>query len=143
YAIDLLGMDWNQDGYPDLAMQSFSDRIQVFLNQDGASFERILNLDVFPPGKLETIAAGDFNQDGFIDFAGIHLGQEGSQLLALYGDASNLYEDGEKNPLAGEASGNEQYVLDKMDIDRDGDVDLLFTQSPRDEMVFFENRLKP
>ncbi|MCX7045730.1 MAG: FG-GAP-like repeat-containing protein [Candidatus Sumerlaeota bacterium] len=62
--------DLNNDGHPDLAIMTGAPAISVLLNRGDGTFAPTVNLSLpYTPYPPDSVAAGDFNGDGFIDLA--------------------------------------------------------------------------
>lgn len=131
-------LDWNGDGWPDILALSDGPRfsvsrpeerpegkvgfgVRVYLNQKNGSWKAVPHSD---PGQQpfgDTVAVGDFDRDGRMDFA-IGSGLSGFNELLHYGTKAGHWE---RRPLEGLAEQPNVWALRATDLDQDGKLDLL------------------
>lgn len=117
----LASEDFNQDGFPDLAVAYFgSDMLGIFLNKGGSGSELPLEIPVEDePLSLDT---GDFNQDGIPDLVVVYAKSTFVQLFLGKGDGN--FKDPETLPIDTEG---ETGAVKVADINQDGLLDILVT----------------
>jgi hypothetical protein len=90
-------IDANNDGCPDLAVQSPTDStapvvLQIFLGHCDGTFALASSTTIAPGGFAPYhLVAGDFDNDGFPDLAGVNGETEPSHILYLWGDGTGNF----------------------------------------------------
>ncbi|MGC9329424.1 MAG: FG-GAP repeat domain-containing protein, partial [Candidatus Hinthialibacter sp.] len=136
---DAVLIDWNEDGVMDLIVLVFSGEVQRYQGDGDGSFTRAFEVAPFPLGEMVGFDVVDLDGDGRLDLAGLHRSQDGLSLMAGCGEEKI---DLATFPISSAAPNGEIYVLRCMDIDGDGDPDLLFTRSILDDLIWMENDSK-
>ncbi len=129
--------DWNSDGLPDLAFVIAT--LQFWRNVGARSFEFSTELDLgrspHQRHRVEGLYPADFDGDGDVDLAmargpeHVRFGDEERQLAREFGSVTILRNDGAGNFSASyhRQLSNHGPNLEPVDLDRDGDLDLLVT----------------
>ncbi len=128
HANSVAAADFNGDGIIDLATGSNSDAgVSVLLGNGDGTFQA--RIATGPGGILDEIAAGDFNADGKVDLVGIGVVPEAGQnncVLVLGG-----WDDGTFEVIGGDYSFSDPRHPKPVDIDGDGNLDIVLTESER------------
>lgn len=137
-ARQILIQDWTNDGLPDISVLTFSDALQIFKNRGSLQFEPLAAPAPFPPGVVESVAVSDFNKDGMLDIAALHQGQQGLSLFLACGEGMTF--NGLKEiRLSSSAPALESFMLRAVDLDSDGDLDLVAARSLLDQLIVIRN----
>jgi hypothetical protein len=117
-------IDANKDGCSDLAIQSPTDStaplvLQIFLGHCDGTFTLTSSLTIAPAGfSPYNLLAGDFDNDGFPDLAGVNGETEPSHMLYLWGDGTG-------NFTAQQVIGPMGFIDAVGDVNGDGIPDLI------------------
>jgi hypothetical protein len=114
-AAGIVSADFNNDGYPDLAVTDESGTVQVFLNNGDGTFTAQPSISLYtggPSGQPVSIAGGDFNADGNADL--VVLGH-----YVLLGNGDGTFNVG--TTVSTVAGGFTQVA----DFNRDGQADIV------------------
>ena len=93
-------IDYDEDGVPDLLVQAltfdFQPRItfDVYKNLGDASFSQVSTIVMdyeYYPNQIYQMMAGDFDNDGHPDLAGVGGGYDVSHVLYLWGDGAGSF----------------------------------------------------
>jgi subtilisin-like proprotein convertase family protein len=138
--MDLKLVDWDKDGNNDLMVLDFSGSVQRFIGDGSGRFAvQPLESSIFPPGDVVGFDIADYDLDGNLDVIVLHRSQDGLALLAACGqDVFSIA----TFPISDAALNGEIYVLKSVDVDKDGDMDVMFTRNFHDDLVLMENRVK-
>lgn len=103
-------VDVNADGYPDVVLGGFINYpgkgMNIYKNEGGVSFSQISNTGM-PNLAYVTLAQGDYNNDGFLDFMISGLNEQNQAVTAIYRNCNgtdsfmvNAFPSVPANPLA-------------------------------------------
>lgn len=130
-----IAADFNGDGFQDLYIANFNKPNKLYLNNKNETFRDIsVSANVAFSGGSQQVAAVDFDGDGDLDIFVVN--SEGPSVL--YRNNGNLKfqnvagSAGLAIPKAGSSS-------TWADFDRDGDMDVIITQRPGENMLFRNN----
>jgi hypothetical protein len=115
-------VDINNDGFPDIfAWNNSSNSFYEYLNNKNGTFH--LQSSFVVSGAVQSIVAGDFNHDGFLDLAFLTSGTAGNQLHVYFNNHASGFSVGPVTtvPLIGQ--------LTVGDFDGDGKADVFITNS--------------
>ncbi|MBN2327848.1 MAG: VCBS repeat-containing protein [Candidatus Omnitrophica bacterium] len=129
-------LDWNEDGIMDLIVLVFSGEVQRYKGNGDGTFTRAYETSPFPLGEMVGFDVVDLDGDGRLDLVGLHRSQNGLSLMAGCGEEKI---DLASFPISAAAPSGEIYVLRCIDVDNDGDPDILFTRSILDDLIWMEN----
>lgn len=136
---DAVLRDLNGDGIPDLGILVFSGAVQRYIGKSDGSFARIGDIDAFPSGETSAIDFPDLDGDGRVELVGLHRSQDGLALVVVSGE--NALES-KSFAISSDAPTGERYALRCLDADGDGDPDVLFTRSYRDDLLWMVNGVR-
>ncbi len=115
--VHLTAGDFDEDGFPDLAVADFSssNAVRILLNLgDG----RFVHTSSVPAGQFpRAVVANDLNGDGHLDIAVAN--RNGGTISLLIGDGGGGF-----SPINSYPTGNELRNIISDDFDHDGDLDL-------------------
>ncbi|MBL4892471.1 MAG: VCBS repeat-containing protein [Rhizobiaceae bacterium] len=122
--------DFNGDGWPDVAIKTFTN-ISVLLNDQTGGFNAEIK---FPTvGEPRSLAAADLDGDGYQDIVAI--GHAGHHAVAIhYGDGIDEFTTPQIIGAGDTSIGNAKLA----DIDGDGDIDII-TGSRAGKILFYLN----
>ena len=127
--LGVVAADFNDDGWPDLAVSNDADENQLWINQQGRRFENQANMAgvaVNAAGSREAgmgIVAADFDGNGTEDLFMTHMLNETNTLYLNLGDA--LFDDRTRRSGLGRASlAYTAFGVSDLDLDNDGWLDL-------------------
>lgn len=132
----------NTDDYADLLVLDYGNTLSYFEGQGDAAFNLKHKLQPFPPGVVESIALGDVNHDGFSDVLAVHRGPEGIFLYVYCGEEMGVKDSFVRFHLRSNTIERYRYVPGVMDIDQDGDLDILLSIDLFNRMLIFDNLLR-
>jgi hypothetical protein len=122
-------LDFNHDGWMDVAFTSAHDGVTLWRNQEAKSFERV-SLPKTDWVRAYGVAAFDYDNDGWVDLAAVGETKDGKGEIRLF---RSLGPDGFKDVTADVGLDKVQLkdprALVTADFDGDGDTDLLITQN--------------
>lgn len=135
-SIDGLVADFNKDGFNDIAIANSADSHYPWVNawiyygtSHGFSAENRTELPAF---RGSSIAAGDFNGDGWLDLAiacqwqaGTTDKPKGPQMSFIYWNSPKGFQPESRLPLVFEGKGAKAFAA--ADLDKDGKTDLIAT----------------
>jgi hypothetical protein len=116
FASGLVCGDFNNDGVPDLLVMNQDATLDLYLGNGDGTFQPELVVSGIG-GLPVAIVTGDYNHDGFLDFATIDY--FGNDALISLGNG-----DGTFQPPVSYAAGNGPYSLASADFNGDGNTDL-------------------
>ncbi|MGC9329914.1 MAG: FG-GAP repeat domain-containing protein, partial [Candidatus Hinthialibacter sp.] len=128
--------DWNADGLPDLNALVFTGVVQRYINSPDGRFTRIDDIVALPLGEVLAVDLPDLDSDGVPELIGLHRSQEGLALIVV---CCEDYAQQKSFLITKDAPKGERYALHCMDVDLDGDPDVLFTRSYHDDLVWMVN----
>ena len=132
--VGIAPLDFNHDGWMDLAFTEFGDAITLWRNNQGKTFEQV-RLPEYDWQRGWGVVAFDYDNDGWVDLAfvgqrAIHQGEEPKYEIRLF---RNLGADGFKDVTADvgldKIQLKEPRAIITGDYDNDGATDLLITQN--------------
>lgn len=127
--------DFNMDGFKDIiGIGLQASGVAILLNKGDGSFEAGFSQSLLQSSN--SITTGDFNKDGYPDFAVIEGIQSGYGQVDIYlNDASN---PGQFTPGATFQTAQSPTALESIDFNNDGNLDLIVT-SATDGLSLFQN----
>ena len=146
YPIEVIVADWNRDGKPDLAVANFNsandpngNTISVHLGDGSGGFPSMVEYPLGP--NPQSVAAGDFNGDGKLDFAAVHSGSHpggGGGGAILIGNGDGTFVRGFTLPLDSSNEAGQPDSVASADLNGDGFLDLAVarTGAISDVLVF-------
>lgn len=127
--LGVVSADFSGDGYPDLYVTNDGDPNHLWINRGDGTFEDralALGVAVNALGRAEAgmgVAVGDVENDGDFDLFVTHLRGESNTLYRWQG--AGFQDDALRSGLAGPSIPYTGFGAGFVDIDHDGDVDLL------------------
>jgi hypothetical protein len=119
---DAIVLDINNDGYPDIfAWNASSNGFYEYLNNKNGTFH--LQATNVISSTVQSMVAGDFNHDGYLDLAFLTNGSPGKQLHVFFNNHASGFSVGPVTsaPIVGQ--------LTTGDFDGDGKADIFITNS--------------
>ena len=133
-AVGMTVGDFNNDGFPDIAVSSAS-AVTIFLNNGDGTLGSPSTFPVSGTGANGPIAAGDFNGDGNVDLAVLTVGCCSDSVLILPGDGAG----GFSSPPQTFAVGAFPAALAVADFNGDGKPDIAIADSVRNMVTLLLN----
>jgi hypothetical protein len=131
--------DLNGDGILDLGVLVFSGAVQRYIGASNGTYIRGEDIAVLPIGDIMAVDFPDLNGDGVLEMVAIHRSQDGLALVVVC--CEPLFESA-SFPVSDDAPSGERYALECFDADGDGDLDVLFTRSYHDDLVWMVNGVR-
>lgn len=132
--VAVLVADLNADGIPDLLAGGGSSTLTVRLGLGGGALGAASSVTIADTRAVSTLATGDFDEDGRVDFLTSRSGSRGLALLPGRGDGT--FEDARTVPSPWYLR-NDPVVAD---LDRDGHLDLVGTGFDTRDVALFLGR---
>jgi len=124
--------DWNNDGFPDLAVANdSSDNISVLFNNSDGSFQSATTYAV--GNSPQSLCSSDLNGDGYSDLAIANSKSNDISILINKGE-------GTFEPSINYSTGSLPYSIFSSDFDNDGDYDLVTANFGSDNISVLLNK---
>jgi FG-GAP-like repeat/Thrombospondin type 1 domain/Beta-propeller repeat len=129
--------DLTNNGYPDIVVScAFSGDVIYFLNDGAGSFgSRILVNPFIPLPLVRTVRLADIDQDGKLDIVGAVYSVGATGWFRNLGDG--VFSGSPR--IIRQQTGSGAIALHPVDIDEDGDMDLVVTLMDWNQVVWYEN----
>jgi hypothetical protein len=132
--ISAILIDVNNDNNADLFIGGRGISTALYLNHGQLSFQNISErLEIFPPVRTNTVIAGDFDNDRFID---LFISDEGRHSRLLHNDGDGYFSDEIEGSGLFDSGFSGAAALS--DVDLDGDLDLYICR-PDQPDLFYRN----
>lgn len=125
--------DVNVDGFRDIVVLYYNGSLKVLLGNAGYSTWTTKNIQL--ASSLQKFQLGDLDNDGFPDIVGIRSNGLVSLWRNTFGINNNFTGPYNKNTFTGTGCND----LKLADLDRDGDLDMIFAQSDQ-KIMLLENQ---
>ena len=119
--------DFNGDGFPDLAVVTSFSESEVHLNDGAGSMTPATSVDCGGGGFTEDVTAGDYNNDGFMDYACIQ--SAGPRAKVILGTGDGTFNGQPDITLAGGTEG-----MTTADFNGDGNLDFAVDDQTGDQI---------
>ncbi|MEQ9353698.1 MAG: FG-GAP-like repeat-containing protein [Vicingaceae bacterium] len=132
YPIDIEAADLNGDGFNDIIVAGEDEGVRIFINQD-ATFPSFTTLS--SSIDVQNVDIGDINGDGQLDIAITIFGSSNREVAWYLNNNGNfdarisLIDDNSVRPE----------LVDIVDLDSDGDQDIIYSEGFNDDLYWFEN----